>query len=92
MIASIQHTPMFREAVENEVRLRTRALTAALSAARAYVADHLHGTLECVCVLDRETLEPIRETIDPEERKHVEEIERHLAMIDAALANVGSRP
>lgn len=61
------------------------ALRAALIEARAFVADGLRSTLECVCVLDRETLEPIESTMDPEDNEHVERIRGVLARIDAAL-------
>jgi hypothetical protein len=57
----------------------------ALREAREYVARELFATLECVCLLDKETLEPIRSTIDPEEVEAVEEIETALARIDAVL-------
>ena len=61
------------------------ALRAALGEARAFVADNLRGTLECVCQLDPVTHEPIESTIDPEDNEHVERIRGVLARIDAAL-------
>lgn len=57
----------------------------ALTEARAFVAANLRGTLECVCVLDPVTHEPIESTIDPEEVEHVAHIRGVLARIDAAL-------
>lgn len=63
----------------------TETLRAALVEARVFVADDLRFTLECVCVLDRETLEPIESTMEPEDNEHVERIRGVLARIDAAL-------
>ena len=63
----------------------TETLRAALGEARAFAAADLRATLECVCQLDRETLEPIESTIDPEEVEHVAHIKGVLARIDAAL-------
>lgn len=61
------------------------AIGAALIEARAFVAADLKGLLECVCVLDPVTHEPVESTIDPEEVEHVEHIKGVLARIDAAL-------
>ena len=61
------------------------AIRAALIEARAFFAADLRSTPECVCVLDRETIEPIESTIDPEEIENVEHIRGILARIDAAL-------
>ncbi|PSM18250.1 hypothetical protein [Nitratireductor sp. StC3] len=58
----------------------------ALVEARRFVADELRSTLECCCVLEKGTLEPIRATIDPRDARHVEEIEAALARIDAAIS------
>lgn len=68
-----------------EALARTERAEAALAAAREFVARDLRSTLECVCQLDRETLEPIESTIDPDEVEHVENIRAVLAQIDAAL-------
>lgn len=62
-----------------------KAAYSVITEARVFVARALRGFLECVCVLDRETLEPIESTIDPEEVENVAHIKGVLARIDAAL-------
>ncbi|EKE78458.1 hypothetical protein [Oceanibaculum indicum] len=62
------------------------ALLTALELARTYVANDLQCTLEAVCDLNPNTLEPLRETLSDEDRPSIEGIERDLAVIDAAIA------
>ena len=67
-------------------RAENDKLREALAQARQFVSDDLRGTLECVCLLDPDTLAPIESTIDPAEAPHVERIRNVLSEIDAALA------
>lgn len=67
-------------------RAENERLREALAQARPFVSDELRGTLECVCLLDPDTLAPIESTIDPSEAPHVERIRNVLNAIDAALA------
>jgi len=69
-------------ALRSEVERKDKALREA----RAFVQRERDGTMECICVLDKTTLEPIPETADPLEVHHVHEIDAVLDRVDAALA------
>lgn len=62
------------------------AMVAALTESRGHIAADLQTELESVCVLDGETFEPRRETMDDDDRDYVESIEAKLARIDRALS------
>lgn len=66
-------------------------LLEALQSAREFVQADIDGLLESSCHPHPETLEPIRDTADPEDLEHIEEVEAILAKIDAALTKAGAQ-
>lgn len=60
----------------------------ALEEARGHITADLQSWLESVCVIDSETFEPRRETMDDNDREYTESIEEKLVRIDAALAKI----
>lgn len=72
---------------EANARLMTAApeLLAAAIGVRETIADDVEVLLRSYCSLD-DNLNPQRETLDPDEAYHVEELERQLAALDAAIA------
>lgn len=78
---------------DSEVEANARLIAAApdmlkaLELARGYVRDELKCLLESNCLLNKETFEPDRSTLDDDAREMVEEVEKDLAVIDAAIAS-----
>lgn len=64
-------------------------LLAAAKSAREIIADHITELLRSFCVFDPEG-EPIRDTLTGEDAEVVEQEERVLASIDAAIAKAES--
>lgn len=62
-----------------------------LRTVRPFVCNELRGYLECSCVLDKETGEPRRETLDARDRPFIETLEAMLASIDIAIAKAEGR-
>lgn len=69
-----------------ELEALARRRLASLHEARDFVAGTLAGYLETMCVLDPQTLEPIRASLRDQDRPHIELVEQLLARIDEALS------
>lgn len=61
-------------------------LVDALRAARPAVDEAVRGLLNASCAIDRATGDPIRATVEENDRSWVEQHEALLAQIDAAIA------
>lgn len=79
----VQYRP-HAEYIVRAVNERDELLAAAKSA-REIIADHITELLRSFCVFDPEG-EPIRDTLTGEDAEAVEQEERVLASIDAAIA------
>jgi len=56
----------------------------------AAIERELRGLLESECLLDKQTLEPRRETIDPEFESEAKRLEEAIATVEAAIAKAVS--